>query len=164
MCWTESLFSTSDNITMHACVAIYVHRIYVFVLEHTGGHNQQEKDDDRLELTWRLHYLVSIGIYARFRNLQKMYFFLQMTMLHSCENRGHGTLFIYTQGNQHAMHFCSTGYWVVYVYLQPAILYWWWSFSLNLERSMKLIKITYSFLLRAKSSGADNLWTKLKMV
>jgi hypothetical protein len=31
---------------------IYVHRIYVFVLEHTGGHNEQEKqDDDRLHLT-----------------------------------------------------------------------------------------------------------------
>jgi len=60
-------------------------------------------------------YTHASGIY------KKMNFFLQMTMLHSCENRGHGTLFIYTQGNQHAMHFCSTGYWVVYVYLQPAI-------------------------------------------
>jgi len=60
-------------------------------------------------------YTHASGIY------KKCIFFLQMTMLHSCENRGHGTLFIYTQGNQHAMHFCSTGYWVVYVYLQPAI-------------------------------------------
>ena len=40
-------------------------------------------------------YTHASGIY------KKMYFFLQMTMLHSCLNRGHGTLFIYTQGNQH---------------------------------------------------------------
>ena len=43
-------------------------------------------------------------------------------------------------------------------------LYWWWSLSLNLESWMKLIKISCSYLLRAKSSGDGNLWTKLKMV
>ena len=149
---------------MHACVAIYVHRIYVFVLEHTGGHNQQEKDDDRLELTWRLHYLVSTGIYARFRNLQKNVFFSPNDYASLLREQGAWhPVYLYTRKpacNALLLHRLLGG-----ICLFTTIyLYWWWSLSLNLESWMKLIKITYSFLLRAKSSGADNLWTKLKMV
>jgi len=78
---------------------IYVHRIYVFVLEHTGGHNEQEKQDDhRLHLTWRLHYLVSTGIYARFRNLQKMiFFFSKWLLLHSWEQGAWHPVYLYTK-------------------------------------------------------------------
>ena len=72
-------------------------------------------------------YTHASGIY------KKMYFFLQMTMLHSCENRGHGTLFIYTQRipacNALLLHRLLCGICL----FTTSYLYWWWSFSLNLE-------------------------------
>ena len=112
---------------------IYVQRIYVFVLEHTGGHNQQEKDDDWLELTWGLHYLVSTGIYAGFRKLQKNVFFSPNDYASLLWEQGAWyPVYLYTRKpacNALLLHRLLGGICL----FTTSYLYWWWSFSLNLE-------------------------------
>jgi hypothetical protein len=82
--------------------------------------------DDSITLSQQ-EYMLASGIY------KKRIFFLQMTLASLLRTGGMAPCLFIHKGCQHAIHFCSTGYCVVYVYLQPAIYAGGGSFSLNLE-------------------------------